>query len=126
MYKIEERNDTAHKMRPLPRRFVQRAYRMAMYMNDNTTNLMKMPHNISLEDRRHLTVSGVSDVDSFDEQTVSVFTDLGELTIKGEDLHINRLSLEMGELVVDGEISSLTYTDHAKPQQGSFWGRVFR
>lgn len=99
---------------------------MAMFMNDNTTNLMKMPHNISLEDRRHLTVSGVSDVDSFDEQTVSVFTDLGELTIKGEDLHINRLSLEMGELVVDGEISSLTYSDHAKPQQSSFWGRVFR
>lgn len=100
---------------------------MAKFMNDNTSNLMKMPHNISLEDRRHLTVSGVSDVDSFDEQTVSVFTDLGELTIKGEDLHINRLSLEMGELVVDGEISALTYSDHAKPQQGaSFWGRVFR
>ncbi len=93
---------------------------------DNSTNLMKMPHNVVLEDRRHLTVSGVSDVDSFDEQTVTVFTDLGELTIKGEDLHINRLSLEMGELVVDGEIASLSYADNAKPQQGSFWGRVFR
>lgn len=93
---------------------------------DNSTKLMKVPHNIVLEDRRHLTVSGVSDVDSFDEQTVTVFTELGELTVKGEDLHINRLSLEMGELVVDGEIAALSYAEHAKPQQGSFWNRVFR
>ncbi len=93
---------------------------------ENSTKLMKVPHNIVLEDRRHLTVSGVSDVDSFDEQTVTVFTDLGELTIKGEDLHINRLSLEMGELVVDGEIAALAYSENAKPQQGSFWNRVFR
>lgn len=93
---------------------------------ENSTKLMKVPHNIVLEDRRHLTVSGVSDVDSFDEQTVTVFTDLGELTIKGEDLHINRLSLEMGELVVDGEIAALSYAENAKPQQGSFWNRVFR
>lgn len=93
---------------------------------ENNTKLMKVPHNIVLEDRRHLTVSGVSDVDSFDEQTVTVFTDLGKLTIKGEDLHINRLSLEMGELVVDGEIAALSYAETAKPQQGSFWNRVFR
>ena len=77
---------------------------------ENSTKLMKVPHNIVLEDRRHLTV----------------FTELGELTIKGEDLHINRLSLEMGELVVDGEIAALSYAENAKPQQGSFWNRVFR
>ena len=44
-----------------------------------------MPHNLILEDRRTLTVSGVSDVDSFDEQTVVVFTDMGELTVRGTD-----------------------------------------
>ena len=55
-----------------------------------------MPHNLILEDRRTLTVSGVSDVDSFDEQTVVVFTDMGELTVRGTDLHINRLSVEVG------------------------------
>ncbi len=93
---------------------------------ENNTKLMKVPHNIVLEDRRHLTVSGVSDVDSFDEQTVTVFTELGELTIKGEDLHINRLSLDMGELVVDGEIAALSYAEVTKSQQGSFWNRVFR
>lgn len=99
-----------------------------MAMNEqNSINQMPVPHNVILEDRRRLTVSGVSDVDSFDEQTVIVFTQMGELTVKGEDLHINRLSLEMGELAVEGDIASLSYTDRAqKPQQGSFWGRVFR
>ena len=99
-----------------------------MAMNEqNNINQMPVPHNVILEDRHRLTVSGVSDVDSFDEQTVIVFTQMGELTVKGEDLHINRLSLEMGELAVEGDITALTYTDRAqKPQQGSFWGRVFR
>ena len=99
-----------------------------MAMNEqNSINQMPVPHNVILEDRRRLTVSGVSDVDSFDEQTVIVFTQMGELTVKGEDLHINRLSLEMGELAVEGDITALTYTDRAqKPQQGSFWNKVFR
>lgn len=99
-----------------------------MAMNEqNSINQIPVPHNVILEDRRRLTVSGVCDVDSFDEQTVIVFTQMGELTVKGEDLHINRLSLEMGELALEGDITALTYTDRAqKPQQGSFWGRVFR
>ena len=99
-----------------------------MAMNEqNSISQMPVPHNVILEDRRRLTVSGVCDVDSFDEQTVIVFTQMGELTVKGEDLHINRLSLEMGELALEGDITALTYTDRAqKPQQGSFWGRVFR
>ena len=95
-----------------------------------------MPHNLILEDRRTLTVSGVSDVDSFDEQTVVVFTDMGELTVRGTDLHImewdewsqkhiNRLSVEVGELLMEGHISSLTYTD--EPQKGGgFFSKVFR
>lgn len=99
-----------------------------MALNEqNPANAMQIPHNLVLEDRCRLTVSGVSDVDSFDEQTVIVFTQMGELTVKGTDLHINRLSLEMGELAVEGEITALTYTDRAqKPQQGSFWNKVFR
>ena len=87
----------------------------------------KAPHCVSMEDRCKISLTGINEVDSFDEQTVIVFTQMGELTVKGEDLHINRLSLEMGELAVEGDITALTYTDRAqKPQQGSFWGRVFR
>lgn len=84
-----------------------------------------MPHNLVLEDRRLLTVSGVSDVDSFDEETVVVFTDLGELTIRGANLHINRLSVEVGELTVEGNIAALIYSDEA-PKSGGFFSRVFR
>ncbi len=84
-----------------------------------------MPHNIVLEDRKLLTVSGVSDVDSFDEETVVVFTDMGELTVRGANLHINRLSVEVGELTVEGDISSLSYSDDA-PKSGGFFSKVFR
>jgi len=85
-----------------------------------------LPHNIILEDRRLLTVSGVSDVDSFDEHTVTVFTDLGELIVRGRDLHINRLSVEVGELLLEGSIISLTYQDTAPKTAGGFFGKVFR
>ncbi|MBQ2972854.1 MAG: sporulation protein YabP [Clostridia bacterium] len=84
-----------------------------------------MPHNLVLEDRRMLTVSGVSDVDSFDEETVVVFTDLGELTIRGANLHINRLSVEVGELTVEGNIAALIYSDDT-PKNSGFFSKVFR
>ncbi len=84
-----------------------------------------MPHNMVLEDRRILTVSGVADVDSFDEETVTVFTDFGELTIRGSNLHINRLSVETGDLTVEGNISALIYSDEA-PKSGGFFSKVFR
>ena len=84
-----------------------------------------VPHNLVLEDRRMLTVSGVSDVDSFDEETVVVFTDLGELTVRGSNLHINRLSVEVGELTVEGNIAALIYSDET-PKSGGFFSKVFR
>lgn len=87
--------------------------------------VQSMPHNLVLEDRRLLTVSGVSDVDSFDEETVVVFTDLGELTVRGSNLHINRLSVEIGELTVEGNIAALIYSDDA-PKSGGFFSKVFR
>ncbi len=87
--------------------------------------MQSMPHNLVLEDRKMLTVSGVSDVDSFDEQMVIVFTDMGELTVRGSDLHINRLSVEVGELTVEGNIAALIYSDET-PKNGGFFSRVFR
>ena len=61
-----------------------------------------------------LTVSGVNDVDSFDEKSVVAYTDYGQLTIQGERLNIKRLSVETGELTVEGEISALIYTELVK------------
>ena len=83
------------------------------------------PHHIMMEERSSLTVSGVSDVDSFDELTVVVYTDLGELTVKGENLHINRLNLESGELMLEGHIQSLVYTE-VHSRSGGFFGRLFK
>lgn len=84
-----------------------------------------MPHHIILEDRHALTVSGVSDVDSFDELTVIIYTDMGELTVKGEGLHINRLNIETGELTLEGQVQSLTYAEVPSHSSG-FFGRLFK
>ncbi|MBR2454813.1 MAG: sporulation protein YabP [Clostridia bacterium] len=88
-------------------------------------SIHKLPHNIIMEDRKKLSVSGVTDIDSFDEQTIIAITDLGELTIRGWNLHITRLNLEQSELMVDGDISSLTYTD-VRPKAQGFFSKVLR
>ncbi|MBO5332571.1 MAG: sporulation protein YabP [Clostridia bacterium] len=85
----------------------------------------KMPHNVIMEERKKLSVSGVTDIDSFDEQTIIAITEQGEMTIRGWNLHITRLNLEQSELMVEGEISSLTYTD-VRPQAKGFLSKVFR
>lgn len=85
---------------------------------------IKLPHNLILEDRHSLTVTGVSDVDSFDEEAVIVFTDMGALTVKGTQLHINRLSVETGELTMEGNIAALSYSE--EQQRGGFFSKIFR
>ena len=87
--------------------------------------MRSMPHLLTLSERNVLTVSGVRDVDSFDESTVVAYTDLGELTVKGNGLHIDRLTIETGDMTVAGTVESLVYTDlHNK--NGGFFGKLFR
>lgn len=78
-----------------------------------------------MEDRNKISLTGVSDVDSFDEQTVTVITSEGELSIRGSGLHIGKLSVETGEMSIEGRIDSLVYSSDT-PKQGGFFGRVFR
>ena len=87
--------------------------------------MQSLPQNVILEDRKSLSVTGVSDVDSFDEQTITVFTELGELSVRGMDLHITKLSVDTGELVVDGRIDALIYTQE-QPKNSGFFARMFR
>ena len=94
-------------------------------MISDEKTIHKLPHNIIMEDRKKLSVSGVTDIESFDEQTIIAITDSGELTIRGWNLHITRLNLEQGELMVDGDISSLTYTD-TRPKAQGFFSNVLR
>ncbi len=92
-------------------------------MTENTE--INVPHSLSLEDRNKLTVEGVSDIAGYDEQTITAKTSGGDLTVRGEGLKIIRMSVDMGELAVEGHIISLTYSE---PQEvgGGFWSRVFR
>ena len=84
-----------------------------------------LPHNCILEDRRKLSVSGVNDVGSFDEETIVAVTDYVELTVRGEKLHITKLSLEVGELSIEGNINCLQYSEVIQKSSG-FLSRVFR
>ena len=75
----------------------------------NSTN--KRVHKIMLTNRRTCTINGVSDVLSFDIHEILLETDQGMLMIKGDDLHVNRLTLDKGEVDIDGKIDSLTYSE---------------
>ncbi len=84
-----------------------------------------VPHQVVLNDRRDMTVGGVSDVDSFDDTAIVAHTALGELTIKGSGLHILRLNTETGDLSLEGQIDTLEYTA-PRPTKGGMFGRLFR
>ena len=88
-------------------------------------NQPAMPQNIILEGRKKLSVSGVEDIDSFDDQTIVAYTDLGEMLVKGSGLHINKIDLESGDLSVAGNISSISYSDQPAPTKGLL-SRLFR
>lgn len=81
-------------------------------------------HHILLEGREQLTVSGVEEVESFDENTIVMSTTRGTLVIRGEDLHIEKLSLDGGDLRVEGSIDSLTYEDGGR-ERGGLFSRLF-
>ena len=81
-------------------------------------------HALRLEGREQLTVSGVEDVGRFDETGIVMTTSAGTLIITGEELHIGKLSLDGGEMQVDGRIDAVTYED-TEVRQGSFLSRLF-
>lgn len=85
--------------------------------------------NVILENREKLTISGVLDVLSFDDQIVILETELGLLTVKGENLRINKLSLDTTEVIVEGTIFNLSYSEKnldKKSNGGSFIGKIFK
>ncbi len=92
-----------------------------MERNDRQTAL---PHQLIMQDRQLVEMTGVSDVDSFDETAVIAYTSLGELTLRGSELHVKRLDLECGVLSVEGHIRQLEYTENHK--SGGLFGRLLR
>ena len=73
-----------------------------------------------------LTISGVIDVLSFDDQIVIVETELGMLTVKGEDLRINKLSIDTQDIIIEGNISSLSYSEKEEKKNSSLLGKIFK
>jgi len=84
-------------------------------------------HNIIMENRKRMSVSGVKDVDSFNESSVLLATSMGMLTVKGADLRINKLNIESGEVSIEGEIDSFEYSDVSMGNDGGgFLSRLFK
>ena len=85
-------------------------------------------HKIMISNRKSGVLNGVIDVLSFDVGEILLETELGMLMIKGNDLNVNRLTLEMGEIDIEGKIDSLTYSDvkSSAKQNESFLGRLFK
>ena len=83
-----------------------------------------MPHDVILEGRERLSISVVEDVESFDEESIVAYTSAGTLIIRGNGLHIEKLSLDLGELTVDGYVDSLGY--ESEERKVGLWQRLFK
>lgn len=83
-------------------------------------------HNLILENRGKLMLSGITDVDCFNDVEIRLFTQLGELTIRGKNLHINEMSVESGELSVEGDVWSLVYGEKDRTKKLGVFGKLFR
>ena len=84
------------------------------------------PHHVALEERRSLTVSGVEDVERFDENAIVLSTSQGTMVVSGSQLHIEKLSLDGGALKVQGEIDAISYEEDQRDGRGGFFSRLLR
>lgn len=92
-------------------------------MNDIMSN--NKEHNIELENRKKMRLTGVVDILSFDEETITVLTVLGKLVIKGTELKILNFGNETGDMEIEGKINAVVYLNDAKGKS-SFMGKLFK
>lgn len=83
----------------------------------------RIPHNVIIENRSSISFTGITEMGSFDEQTVVLYTDFGEIHLRGNNLHINKLSLDTNEVDINGQIEALIYTQNKK--SGGFFSKIF-
>lgn len=84
-------------------------------------------HAIIMEKREHISITGVTDVLSFDEDSIIADTEMGLLVLKGANLHVSKLNLDDGEVIVDGQIDSLEYNDgQLMKGKSSFLSKLFK
>ena len=85
---------------------------------------LEVPHRLTLDSRNRLTLTGVTEVESFDEAMIVLHTTRGTLVIHGSGLHLQLLSLDGGQVHVDGTVDSMTYENEVR-EAGSFFARLF-
>jgi sporulation protein YabP len=82
--------------------------------------------NIIIENRTRANVTGVLDVISFDEENIILDTELGTLILKGHDFRIHKLNVDIGEFIIEGDITSCVYSDEFAKSKGSFFSKIFK
>ncbi len=85
---------------------------------------IQLPHKLSLNERKNLTMTGVTEVVSFDDTSVILRTALGTLEVQGQQLQLKTLSIDGGQVAVDGHIAALIYEEPRS--SGGFWSRLTR
>ena len=93
-------------------------------MEDKRTDLKN--HFINLKGRSAMSAGGILDVESFDDDKIVAYTTEGQMTVKGAELKINRLSVEDGELEIEGIIDSLEYSDTHQTSGAGIWSKIFK
>lgn len=94
-----------------------------MQIEEKQTNIMQ---NVILENRKKLTLTGIRDVLSFDDEIVVVESELGLLNIKGNDLRVNKISVETGDVIVDGTIRAIEYSDKDINSKQGLMSKIFK
>lgn len=89
------------------------------------TTTKKLPHTLILESRNRLTLSGVTEIGSFDEENLTVYTDFGEICVSGDSLQVSVLNTVTGEVSAEGRIDSVKYSDKTAKKSG-FLSKVFK
>ncbi len=87
---------------------------------------MGAEHSAILENRERLQLSGVTAIDSFDDRAVVLYTSCGQLTILGRQLHMQQISVETGDVIVEGEVQAMRYSDRSRTAPDGLLGRLLR
>jgi sporulation protein YabP len=99
-------------------------------INNTEEKKSRKNHNVVLYNRKQMTVSGVIRVDNFNENIIAVITEAGQMTVEGGNLHISKLSLETGDMNIDGDITGLLYSNELSNTAGGksskFLSKLFK
>lgn len=95
-------------------------------MGEEKRTTIHDPHTLRLTQRNKVEITGVTDVLRFDEEAVAVDTTCGLLLLKGSNLHVGNLNLQDGEILVDGEIDEIAYTEGTQPHKSGLFSRLLR